>query len=377
MVDDTMAPAMKVLFLTSGARVPTTRFRVLQYVPYLRALGHRCTVAHSHPQKYDYWPAMGWRPSQWFKRGVRVWHLFRGWIGAYDVIFVERELFNDGTWSMEERFRRIARAMVLDVDDAVFLEHPGKLERIVSMCDVVIAGNRFLKDRIAPHAPNVEVIPTCVDLARYAPKVASPGGRRVVIGWMGTASNLNNLSVVAPALRSLASRCDFEFQVVTGEDAPLDSLDLGGIPTRFLRWDAGREVEQLHAFDVGIMPLRMDREWDLYKCGTKLIQYMAVGTPGVASPVGVNAEIVRHGENGLLAATSEQWEEHLGRLVQDPELRRRLGEAARRRVEEAYSVQACLPHFIQTLSRAARKEYPTRRAPSDGAEGKGDSGAPS
>jgi glycosyltransferase involved in cell wall biosynthesis len=347
---------MKVLFLTSGDRVPSARFRVLQYVPHLRALGHRCTVAHSLPQKYDYWPALGWRPSQRIKRAVRVWHLVRAWIGAYDVIFLERELFNDGTWSMEARFRRVARAMVLDVDDAIFLEHPGKLERIAPMCDAVIAGNRLLKERIEPLNPNVVVIPTCADLARYPPRTAAgPAGQRAVIGWMGTASNLNNLDVVAPALKRLASRCDFELQVVTAEDPPLDSLDVRGIPMKVVRWDAAHEVEQLHAFDVGIMPLRADREWDRYKCGFKLIQYMAVGTPGVASPVGVSAEIVRHGENGFLAATVEQWEEHLGRLVQDPELRWRLGEAARRRVEEAYSIQAWLPLFVETLSRAAQK----------------------
>jgi len=350
---------MKVLFLTSGAQAPATRFRVLQYVPHLRALGHRCTVAHSVPQKYDYWPALGWRPSQWIKRGVRFWHLARAATGAYDVVFVERELFNDGTWSMEARFRRVARAMVLDVDDAVFLEHPGKLERIAPMCDAVIAGNRFLKDRIAPYQPNVEIIPTCVDMDRYTPRnIAEHGGRRTVIGWMGTASNLNNLGVVAPVLRRLASRYDFELQIVTGKDAPLASLDLGGLSTTVLRWDAQREVEQLHAFDVGMMPLRMDREWDLYKCGTKLIQYMAVGTPGVASPVGVNAEIVRHGENGFLAATAEEWEEHLGKLLQDPELRRRLGEAARRRIAAAYSVQVWLPYFVEVFGRATTVSRP-------------------
>ncbi len=348
---------MKILFLTSGDRAPATRFRVLQFLPHLRAAGHRCVVAHSLPQKYDYWPALGWRPSQWFKRGVRMWHLVRAWAGRFDVIVLERELFHDATWSMEARFRRVARAMVLDVDDAVFLEHPGKLEHIVPMCDAVIAGNRFLKEWADPLHPEVVVIPTCVDLESYTPRPPErSAGRPPVVGWMGTTGNLNYLRVMAPALRSLAARCDFELRLVAPEDTPLATLDLKGVRTTFLRWDGRREIEHLHGFDVGIMPLRMDQPWDIYKCGLKLIQYMAVGTPGVASPVGVNSEIIDHGKNGYLAATPEQWEEHLGALVQDPELRARMGAAARRRVEEAYSVQVCLPRWIETVKRAAEKK---------------------
>jgi glycosyltransferase involved in cell wall biosynthesis len=352
---------MKVLFLTSGDRVPSTRFRVLQYVPHLRAAGHRCTVAHSIPQKYEYWPRLGWRPSQWIKRAVRVWHLVRARLGGYDVIFVERELFHDDTSSMEERFRRVARAMVLDVDDGVFLDHPAKFDRIVRMCDAAIAGNRFLKERIEPFNPNVVVIPTCVDLTQYQPRAdTASAGQRPVIGWMGTTGNLNYLRVMAPALRSLASRHDFDLRLVAPEETPLATIDLAGVRTSFARWDAAREVEQLHGFDVGIMPLRMDQPWDVYKCGLKLIQYMAVGTPGVASPVGVNAEILEHGVHGFLATTTDQWEESLEKLLRAPDLRRRMGAAARRRVEEAYSVQVCLPRLIETLSRAANHEY---RAP--------------
>lgn len=355
---------MKILFLTSGKRVPSARFRVLQYVPYLRARGHRCVVAHSVPPKYDYWPAFGWRVSQFVKRAVRGWHWLRGWLGGYDVIFLERGLFHDDTWSMEAKFRRIAHAMVLDVDDAVFLEHPGKFDAVVRMCDVVIAGNRWIQERVEPLNSSVVVIPTCVDLATYRLKatVALPT-QRPVVGWMGTSSNLGNLAIVAPALRNLASRCDFELRVVTEDDAPLASLDLGGVSIQWIRWNASREIEQLHAFDVGIMPLDADREWNRYKCGFKLIQYMAVGTPAVASPVGVNRDLVRHGENGFLADSSVQWESCLETLLRDPELRKRMSVAARRIVEEGYSLDVCLPRLIQALEQAVDRRKFKRLGP--------------
>ena len=69
------------------------------------------------------------------------------------------------------------------------------------------------------------------------------------------------------------------------------------------------------------MPLE-DTPWERGKCGYKLIQYMALGLPVVASAVGVNKHIVRHGENGFLAANPGEWRDALARLGMDPALRR-------------------------------------------------------
>ena len=91
----------------------------------------------------------------------------------------------------------------------------------------------------------------------------------------------------------------------------------------------------MRRFDVGIMPLPAE-PWARGKCGFKLIQYMACGLPVVASPVGVNAEIVEPGVNGLLASTIAEWVQALEALRADVELRQRLGQAGRKRVEERY-----------------------------------------
>ena len=348
---------MKVLFLISGDRVPPSRFRVLAFLPYLRSAGHICKVFSSFPQKYDYFPVIGFRPSQLLKRLVRFWHLVRARIGRFDLIFLERELFDDDTWSIEARFRKTVTTLVLDVDDAVFLRHPQKFEQLARMSDLVIAGNRFLKERIEPINSNIVVIPTCIDTQVFPQKDDTQiENKRVIIGWMGTTANLEYLKIVAPALRKLATRREFELRLIAGENTPLKSIDLSGVDVHFVRWKGETEVDELLKVDVGIMPLFADDEWNVYKCGLKLLQYMAIGIPGVASPIGVNVEIVRHGENGYLATELDEWEDILFQLVGDPGLRQSVGAEARRTVEEQYSIQAHLPRLIESLQAAIRRE---------------------
>lgn len=348
---------MKILFLTSGQIAPATRFRLLPYLPYLRRAGHRCVVRHSHPPKYEHYPWLGWRLSQRARRACRRLNLGEAWLRRFDVVYVERELFDDDSAAFEERFRRIAPALVLDVDDAVFLRHPHKYAALAQMADTVIAGNAALADYTRTLNPRVKVVPTSVDLDRYqlaAPRVIVPGSP-IVIGWTGTSSNLHHLQLVAGPLRRLAERHSLELRVIADNPAPLERIDFGPLPVRFQRWSPQSEIADLASCHIGIMPLA-DAQWERYKCGLKLIQYLALALPAVASPVGVNSTIVAHGENGLLAASEEEWYDALNRLFTDPDSRERLGRAGRSTVETGYSVQANHPKLLEalTVARGAR-----------------------
>ncbi len=115
------------------------------------------------------------------------------------------------------------------------------------------------------------------------------------------------------------------------------------------RWNLRTELEDLHGFDIGIMPMP-DTEWTRGKCGFKALLYMSCAIPPVCSPVGVTTDIVQDGQNGLLATTTGEWVEKLSLLVEDPALRRRMGEAGRQTVEEKYSLTAHAPRFLETLT---------------------------
>lgn len=347
---------MRILFLISGRDAPASRFRILQYVPRLQAAGHTCVVAPSIPPKYHGFPLLGNRGSEWPRRMFRAWDILAAWWADYDVVYLERELFSTDFVVLERMLRRVARKLVLDVDDAIFVQQPQKFGTLVKLSDCVVVGNRLLRDKVAPLHPFVVEIPTAVDLARYAPRPDDAAREdRLVVGWTGLASNIAYLEVASPALRELSRQCDFELQVIAESAAPLARLDLAGVRVRFIPWTKQDEIAALQRFDVGLMPLP-DNEWARFKCGLKLIQYMALAIPGIASPVGVNAEIVRHGETGYLAATTEEWVDCLGRLLRDPLLRRQIGEAGRAAVAARYSLDQTTPVLIRTLEEVCERK---------------------
>lgn len=346
---------MKLLLLGSGKTVPSCRFRIVQLVPHLRAAGLKCVVANSFPQKYDYIPWFGFRPSQKLKRFKRYVDLARGRLGRFDAIVLERELFNDPSWDLEQRFFRLGIPIVFDIDDAVFLNFPEKSVELARRANLVLAGNRLLREWAVEYNSHVELMPTCIDTEKYSPR--SRSNRRSdtpVVGWMGTAGNVAYLQWAAEGLRAAARRCKFELRVIAGGRGKLDELDLSGVDVRFVPWEPASEIEQLAECDIGLMPLA-DDPWSRYKCGLKLLQYMSLGIPGIASPVGVNADIIRHGDNGYLATSSDDWSSALERLVGDSEHRQILGQAAIETVEQSYSIRVNLPRWIAAVADAVRR----------------------
>lgn len=344
---------MKILFLSSGDRVPSSRFRILPYLKHFRADGHQVVLASSFPAKYDYFPWMGFRPSQLLKRSVRWWHWLRSRLSAFDIVFIDREIFDNETTDMEERFHESCKRLVIDLDDAIFLRYPDKFPKLMQLADLVVCGNRFLMEHVAPMNARRCHVPTCVDMDDYPPREEIRNARPIV-GWMGTSGNVGYLSVAAEALWIVAKEVPFELRLVVPDIGLLKEMDLTGVNLVHERWQPANEVKQLQQFDVGLMPLFPDQKWDIYKCGLKLIQYLAVAVPGIAAPVGVNTEILDGNQNGMAAQTTEEWVKALRTLLASESLRRQMGHRGRQTVTERYSIQANYPvlrdALLETLS---------------------------
>jgi glycosyltransferase involved in cell wall biosynthesis len=247
-------------------------------------------------------------------------------------------------WQLAQ-LRRRARRLVFDLDDAVFLRDsyaprglhdPRRLRRFVATvraADAVAAGNSFLHHQAARRAPDgaVHVIPTCVDHRRYSLATHDrPAGETEMV-WVGSASTLKGLVRAGPLLEELGRRVPgLRLKLVCDRFARWEHLPVVECP-----WSDGCEPAALAAADVGISWVPDDL-WSRGKCSLKVLQYMAAGLPVVTNPVGVHGEMVRDGETGFLCRTPRQWVEAITRLAGDPGLRRRMGLAGRRLVEERY-----------------------------------------
>lgn len=349
---------MKIVFLTSGQRVPSSRFRVLQYIPYLRQMGHECVVIPSRPEKYRSYPGLGSRLSQRIRRFRRMRDIRMIAAESCDVVFLERELFSDDSYDVEQQLRSVAKTLVLDIDDGLFVLHPQKFDVLVGMSDAVIVGNQFLFEKAISRISNVTTIPTCVDLQRYEqqPRIDSleNQSRATILGWTGTSANIEYLKLIEQPLNELAKRFSIELRIIAESARPLRQLNLQDVPIQFTRWNAETEIEDLRQFDIGLMPMP-DTEWTRYKCGLKILQFMALGIPAVASPVGVNADIIQHEENGLLAQTPQDWDQILSRLIERKEQCVAIAAAGRQTVEQSFSIQKHVAGLIGVFDSAVTR----------------------
>jgi len=276
------------------------------------------------------------------------------------VIWLEYEALPWAPWPVERMLWPSGVPIVADYDDAIFHRYDlhrqplirgllgRKIDFVMASARLVTAGNPYLAERArTAGARRVEIVPTVVDLKAYG--VGDRTGHRAtpIVGWIGSPSTWRAyMAPFLPLLIRTAEANGAQLRVVGADRTAAHPL-LDSLP-----WSEDTEVSQIQSMDIGIMPLT-DTPWARGKCGYKLIQYMACGLPVVASPVGVNAEIVEHGVNGFLASTEADWHAALTTLLTDPALRQRMGAAGRRKVEAQYSLQVWGPRVAALLRSAA------------------------
>ena len=283
----------------------------------------------------------------------------------YDVVWIEYELLPYMPACGERLLKLFSRPYVVDYDDAVFHNYDlsgnrwvrrllgRKIDTVMRNASVVIAGNQYLADRARQAgADRVVVIPTVVDRLRYQPQSASDN-EDLIIGWIGSPSTQRYVVGIGHALARACRESGARLMLVGATPAVADELP--GIPVEILPWSEDSEAELVSRMSVGIMPLE-DGPWERGKCGYKLIQYMACAVPVVASPVGVNSEIVGDNECGLLAESCDDWSTSLLSLLGSRERRDVLGQAGRHAVESHYSLQVQAPVLREVLVTACHRQ---------------------
>lgn len=390
---------MNILILPKyGQMAATTRYRFSQYLPFLEREGISFSVS---PLLSDVYLAGRFQNGRTPLAEVTLCYLSRMWLllkvllattvsvrgsAKYDLLIIHCELFPFLPPFFEFALSLLNVPYIYDFDDAIFHQydqHPrhlvrrifsNKISYIISKAKMVFAGSPYLADYAKRFNPSVEDMPTVVSIKAYQTrswpeplKVISTTtlpSRPFVIGWIGTPSTTPYLSEVAEALRIFCERYpdpgQIQIKLVGASSALLPPMR--GVPIEIIPWTEASETTIIQSFDVGIMPLP-DEPWARGKCAFKLLQYMACGIPVIASPVGMNKNVVLNtemahrnsaadGPTGLLASTSAEWVAAFEDFYQHPSRAIAMGRQGRLCVEENYSVEIQGPRWVSCAAKA-------------------------
>lgn len=348
-------------FTRYGRRAASTRQRFLQYLPALKSAGIH--VEHHSLLDDDYVASLSSgdrypRSSIALAYVQRMEQLLASRTADLYWIYVELLPYVP---AFVERLATAGKPVVYDFDDAFFHSYDqsgnplvrallgDKHAKLLQRAEACCCGNAYLHDFAIRHCKQSIILPTVVDTESYRPLRQRKAGP-VTIGWIGSPSTWPNVRPMLPLLEALVRSHGVRIRVVgagtAAEDDRFEGLDL-------VEWTEASEIAEVQTMDIGIMPLA-DRPFERGKSGYKLVQFMACGLPVVASPVGVNREMVSQGVNGFLAYSDVEWRAALAQLVGNVALRGKLGRAGRERAELEYSLSSQAPRLVDLLRGTVR-----------------------
>jgi glycosyltransferase involved in cell wall biosynthesis len=342
---------MKVLFLTVDDETrASSRTRVYQFLPYLKQYGIEYDVVAWNGKIRSKNFLVREIVSYFYMTAKIIRALLS--IKRYDVVFVQKITL----WRLLFILRALKIKYVYDIDDAIYTSHSAELARMKQTIRVkpAIEYMKSAKHMIVElpsteevarqNCDNVTVILGPIDIKRYHPSDKS-AHKHVTIGWIGSHGNTYYLFEIQKTLEKLCKK----YPNVQVKLIGTKGFHTNEHKIKLVDWSLESELHELATFDIGIMPLT-DDEWSRGKGNYKILQYMSLGIPSVASPVGVNNQYIQEGVNGFLPRNNKDWEDKLSVLIENKQIREEIGRKARDIVAKNYSLEASVPKFIEAIT---------------------------
>lgn len=325
----------------------SSRYRLYNFIPILKDMGIRCKVI----------PPPDRNP---LARIIYLLNIFLH-VNKFDIVFIQKKLFNR---SILFFISRLNPKIIFDFDDALFAKPTSVnskdfkgdrtkklLKYTLRISKAVIAGNPFLKEYALQYNDNVHILPTPIATSNSPMIDKRKAKYPITLGWIGNKENLIYLKDLEPIFNRLIAGLGDNFSLKIICDASLFMKDVNIVN---VKWSLENETEDLYGVDIGLMPLR-DDQWSRGKCAFKILQFMSLGIPVIASPVGMNRDIIRHGLNGFLAESPEEWIECISRLMDNSDLIKDIGNAGRQLVHEKFTYNVTTPSLVEILRKCGSK----------------------
>ena len=345
---------MRVAAYTGGEMVPSARARVRQYI---EPLGRMGIAVREYP--------LPWGNILPRRRSMRPLWMAATTVARSAAIACSWKA--DVTWISRQFLPAFApihalakRPMILDVDDAVWLNTGGhRAKDLARASTLIVCGNSFLANQFSRWNANVTIIPTAVNTAWYRPRPLNLGTHPLVLGWTGTSGNFPFLySIEGALMRVLQHSSQAKLLVVA--DRPPQFKYLPPSRVEFARWSPRAELAAFAQMSIGLMPLA-DNAWCNGKCSYKMLCYMAAGLPVVVTSAGMNREVLALGESGFGADSEREWVDAFTALLDDVDLRQRMGAAGRAIVEQHYSLHKLAEKYAAVFRSLGGELAPSTR----------------
>jgi glycosyltransferase involved in cell wall biosynthesis len=341
---------------------PSQRLKFEQYFDAFRADGWEITVKPFITKPF--WGII-------YKKGnlaKKAWYTFSSYVNRllllptiknYDVVYVHLWATPFGPPVFEKWIKSRAKKLIYDIDDLVYLHntkskaHPivtfikGRKKPLYLMEEAqhVITCTPYLDEFVRKFNEHTTDISSTVDTdERYQPINHYANDHVPVIGWSGSLSTSKYFYLLENVFKKLAQTHSFKLLVMGDAGVKIEGLDIEAID-----WKESYEISTLQRFDIGVYPLP-DEEWVYGKSGLKAIQYMALGIPTIATAIGANYRVIENGVSGFLVNTEEEWVDALRKLIDDAVLRKSIGMAGRKRVEDLFSIKANKKKYLDILN---------------------------
>ncbi|WP_129724907.1 glycosyltransferase [Xylanivirga thermophila] len=228
-----------------------------------------------------------------------------------DIIIFQKAIIPKFKINIIRFLKRKGIKIIFDVDDAIYLNSKDNSDDIAKLCDVVVVGNEVLKQHYMPYCNNIKLLPT-VDFTPIYKKYYCDTFLNKCIGWIGSQVTIDNLDLlIEPINLFIEKHPEVNFKFICNEPYGYDKKIKN---SKFVKWNRETYIKEMQEFTIGVMPLK-NNEFNSGKCGFKLIQYLNMKKPVVASNVGINKKIVS--SNGLIANTKEEWLEAFENILYD------------------------------------------------------------
>lgn len=342
-------------------KAPSQRLKFEQYYSHFREAGYE--VKTSPFVSLAFWKIIYKKGNLIGKAGYtllgylqRMLDLFR--LRRYDIVYVHLWVTPLGPPIFERLVIALAKKVIFDIDDLVYLKDlKSKATPLISKlkgsqkplylmrkADHVITCTPYLDNFVRQLNPNTTDISSTVDTTSYLPKPDySLREGKLVLGWSGSLSTSKYLHLLDDVLKQLSNRINIKLLVIGDKNFAIEGVDVEAYD-----WEKSIELPTISRFDVGLYPLP-DEEWVYGKSSLKAIQYMAMGIPTVATAIGTNFRVIENDESGFLVNNQQEWVQAILKLSSDEALRRRIGEKARQKVVDHFSIQANKDIYLKIL----------------------------